>query len=952
MHKIFFMRRIIFTLIILISSGYLFAQSGSVRGNVVDAANNDALIGATIFVEGNSSLGTTSDIDGNYTVQNLPVGIYNIVFQYVSYKSKIVSGVEVKANAATELNVSLETNANELEEVVVRTDRTKENINSLMVAQKNSTVVSDGISSDIIKKTPDRNTSDALRRVSGVTIQNNKFAIIRGLSDRYNNALLNGTPMPSTEVDRKAFSFDLIPTALVDNIIVIKTAEPDLPGDFAGGIIRVNTRDIPDENFLSLSGSLGYNSITTFKQWYTSQSGKTDWLGYDDGTRALPSAFPQTEALQQSSELALQSTSQLPNTWGYFSKEHAPMNYSFQISGGLKKKLFNHDLGVLVALSYAADYRFSEVTRADYNFDTSAVYRYYDDVYKYNVLLGGLVNFSYKINDNNKITWKNSYSTNTDDITTLRNGSYYERTYYVKNFAYYYSENHFFNTQLLGSHYIKPGKMKLEWNAGYARTSRSEPDYRKLFYNRNFDSADSIYYAYVPFGSASPDLAGRFYSQLDENIYNVGIDLSVPFHFLKNTSNLKLGTYQQYRDRSFNARVLGYVINNAVLFYENPDPNAILGLAPDQIFSSANIGASGFRIDEITNPSDAYTANSDLHAYYGMLDNKLPANFRLIWGARIEIYNQHLLSALPNNAPVEVNAVAKDSIYKLPFDLLPSANLVYSLSDKTNIRLSASQTVSRPEFRELAPFSFYDFNTSTSVTGNPGLKRTLILNLDARVEKFWGKGQVISASLFYKKFNNPIEQIIDMGSGAGSRIRTYENVTIAKNYGVEFEVRKNFDFLEKIISWNQLENISFTTNLSYIKSIVDFSGVVNAAESSRPLQGQSPYIINAGLQYNEPNSDFNVAVFYNVIGRRIDAVGDASYLDIYEAPRPVLDAQLSKRVLKNGNLKLSFADILSKNSIFYQDQDADGKFNKGIDTQIVSVNTGSRFTLSFSYKFD
>lgn len=930
----------------------LGAQNGTVSGRVNDAANTEALIGAAVFVENNQSIGSTTDIDGNYELKLAP-GTYNLVFQFLSYKSKVIEGVEVKAGSITPLNVTLESNATQLQDVVVHATATKENINSLMTFQKNSTTISDGISADIIRKTPDRNTGDVLRRVSGVTIQNNKFAVIRGLSDRYNNALINGTPLPSTEVDRKTFSFDLIPSALIDNIVVLKTAQPDLPGDFAGGIIRVNTKDIPEENFISLSGTLGYNTTTTFKNWYSSLKGGTDWLGYDDGTRALPAAFPGTEAIQSSTDLALQSSGLFTNDWDYY-KSTAPMNYSGQFTGGLKKNLFGHEFGAILSLSYNADYRYSNITRADYNFDTTAIYRYHDDQYKYNVLVGGLLNLAYKFNDKNKITLKNSYSTNTDNITTLRTGPYYERTYDVQNYAYYYVENHFISTQLEGDHFIKPGKMKLEWSAGYAKVTRDEPNYRKLFYTKNFDAApEDPFLAYIPFGSASPDLSGRFYSSLDENIYSGSVDLSLPFRFLNNSSSLKLGTYQQWRDRAFDARVLGYVVNNIGLFFsENPDPNAILASPPATLLSDEHIGPAGFRIDEITNPSDAYTAQSDLHAYYFMLDNKLPARFRLVWGARFEFYNQSLLSAYPNNQPVEVNVRANDSIYKLPFDLLPSANLVFAASEKTNIRLSISHTVSRPEFRELAPFSFYDFNTSTSVTGNPDLKRTNILNADARVEKFWGKGQVISGSLFYKEFKNPIEQIVDLGSGAGSRIRTYENVTVARNFGAEFELRKSFDFISGLIPWKQWENLSISTNLSYIKSIVDLEGITNSADSVRPLQGQSPFIVNAGLQYSEPQSDFSAAVFFNVIGRRIDAVGSVGYLDIYEASRPLLDAQISKRVLKNGSIKLTVADILASDAVFYQDQNADGKFKQGEDSEIMRVVPGTRITLGFSYKFN
>lgn len=946
----FIMHRNLLALFILFSisvGGY--AQSGSISGHIADGSNSEDLMGANVSLESDPGKGAATDLDGRYFIDNIAPGTYNVVVSYIGYQSKVIEKVEVKSGVTTALDASLSNNANELQEVVVRTELSKENINSLMIMQKNSTFVSDGISADVIRRTSDKNTAEAIKRVSGISLADNKFVIVRGLSDRYNSAMINGTPLPSTEADKKNFTFDLIPSSLVDNIVVIKTAQPDLPGDFAGGIIQVNTRDIPDKNSLTISLSSGFNSISTFKSNYSYPGGKLDWLGLDDGTRALPENFPTTETLQNASEEeTVNSSKLLSNDWAYDKGNSTRPNFNGQVSGGWKKTLSGSDLGGIFSLTYSNSQRFHLITRQDYNLtDTSALYRYKDSTYINNVLAGALFNVGLKISRNSKIVFKNSYTINTSDHTIVRGGTNYEQQFYVRNFAYNFIENKMLNSQLVGDHYLNGSNIKLHWEGSYARITRSEPDYRKLYYNRNIDDTSGTFLAYVPFGSASPSLAGKFYSALTENIYSGAVDGSYNFNFLKQKSILKTGFFYQQRGREFDARVLGYTITNPSQFFsENPDPNAILGSQPADLFAPEHIGTAGFSIDDITNPSDHYSGSSDLVAPFIMLDNQLPAHFRLVWGARFEFFHQTLQSFDYTNNPIEVDTRSSD-FNKVPFDFLPSVNLIYSLDKKTNFRLSASKTVVRPEFRELAPFSFYDFATTSVVIGNDSLKRTNIFNYDFRVERFLGGGQMISASLFYKKFNQPIEQNIDFIS-SGGYIRSYANVTSAENFGAEIEFRKNFDFLQSL--WKQFSNFAISTNLAYISSVVNiaqFAGV----DSSRSLQGQSPYIINIGLNYEEPKSGFTFSAYFNEIGRRISAVGSNVYLDIYEAPRPILDVQFSKRVLENGTIRLNFQDVLANSAVLYQDYNNDKKFVAGEDKEITRTTYGRVISLGFNYRF-
>lgn len=949
------MQRFILAILLnFVSVAMLAAQSGSIAGHVIDDKNSEDLIGATVSLVSNQSVGTATDIDGRFIIEGLQPGVYDILVSYVSYNSKIIKGITVRASEVTNMQVALESNANELEEVVVTSTFSKENVNSLLIMQKNFASVSDGISADIIRKTPDKNTGEALKRVSGVTIQNGRFVVVRGLPDRYNIALMNGSPLPSAEPDRKVFSFDLIPSFLVDNLIIVKTAEPDYPGDFAGGVVTINTRDVPEQDFLNVSAGIGINTLSNFNTWYSYNGGKTDWLGLDDGTRALPKGFPNTETITSHANAAnteiLDYSRLLPNDWAYNSRKSAPVGFNGQVVGGFKNRVGKSSSFALIGgATYNTSNKLYKFSRYDFATDGTPQYEYYDNYCKNNVSWGTMLNLAYNIDENNRLTFKNSYTVNTDDIMTIRSGNEFSQVRDVQAYAYNYIQNYLLTSQLQGSHYLKGSKIKIDWNGAYAKINRDQPDYRRLYYFKNYE--DSAYNTYIPFGSASPNYGGKFYSALSENNYSAGLNASIPFQFLKNTSTFKVGTFHQWKDRTFDARTLGYVVYDIGKFYSDPNNSNIFFLGPGDLFAPENIGETGFRIDEITNPSDAYNASSMLHAYYAMLDNQLLDKLRLIWGARIEYFDQTLTSFEYSGNPVDYKTSSGD-FNNLPFDFLPSVNLVYALTDKINLRGAVSKTVARPEFREVAPFSFYNFDESESRIGNDSLGRTSIANYDLKFENFFGSGQVISASVFYKKFDNPIEQKVYPGSGSGSRTLTWENADVATVYGFEFELRKNLDFFQKVINWNQFENFSFSTNLAIIKSKVDQSDNPNAWKPERPLQGQSPYIINFGLTYTEPVHQFGLGVFFNQIGRRIDAIGDQTYPDIYEDKRPLLDAQISKQIFKGGSLKLNVSDILAKDLVFYQDLNDNKKFDdNGDDTVITKQKFGTNFSLSFSYNF-
>jgi outer membrane receptor protein involved in Fe transport len=454
-----------------------------------------------------------------------------------------------------------------------------------------------------------------------------------------------------------------------------------------------------------------------------------------------------------------------------------------------------------------------------------------------------------------------------------------------------------------------------------------------MFYFKNFEDTSDVnipFQAYVPFGSADPYRSGRFYSSLAEDTYNGNVDLNIPFTIGNQKQFVKVGGLYQKRDRTFDARVMGYVLGNFLQF-----DYSLLNLPQSDIFTSDNIGETGFIMDEITNPSDGYTGESSLQAGYVLLDNKIADKWRISWGARLENFRQQVQAAQFGGAPLTVDTTIAA--------FLPSFNLTYSLTDKHQFRLAGSKTVSRAEFRELAPFSFFDFYLNANVVGNPALTQGSIYNADIRYEFYPGQNQLFSVSAFYKRFINPIEFTF-AAVGAGTRTFSFNNVASANNYGLEMELRKNFDFIG-------LEELSFFSNASLIRSNIDLSKGVSYFDSTRALQGQSPYIFNAGLTYTLAKFGLSTTLAYNVIGDRVAQVGTVGYGDIYERHRNLLDFSLTKKITNKGEIKLTWGDILRPEFMYYQDNNASHKYEPDVDNVMQRLTLGSTITMSLGYRF-
>ena len=972
---------IVFLFCILIQNA--FSQSpktGYIEGKVVegtvkdfiDGTTGEIVPGAKIIIDG-TEYRAISDFDGNYYIRGIEFGTYSITISSPGHITKILTDVVVSSTDVQLINISLEPISTTITEVVIKVKVNKSDDIGTLNVKKNSANSSDVISAQAISKTPDRTTSDVLKRVSGASIQDNKFAIIRGLNDRYNAAYLNDGPLPSSESDRKAFSFDIFPANMLDNIVIVKTATPDLPAEFAGGIIQINTKSIPAKNFQTLSIGGGYNTITTFKDQVTYKGGKTDWLGIDDGTRKLASTIPGAKDFpintHEQAELAKRTTS----NWGLENKQFAP-NLNMQYSLGLNTKFFKKELGIIAALSYNRSNNYNQTIRRSYNgsgldSSTQIDFDYLDKVYSTQILAGSIANFTLKLNDKNKLGFKNLYSVNSDDRVISRSGESNPGfdPIEVKSNVTWFTGSNIYSGQFNGDHLFKNEKVKFNWVGSFSNIQRTIPSIKRSIYNRSKNGIDTNYVSNVT-NFVSADYGGGIFTSLNkENIAAIKGDLTYTFKtFFNVKSDLKIGGLYQKRNRDFTSRMLGYTQYKPKGNFFN---DSLLYLDQNSIFSQENMGVTesgkgGFKLTDATKPSDAsYQANSSITAGFLMLDNKYNNFLRLVWGVRAEYFTQNLNAIRNDKSPLVVDVKE--------LDFLPSINSIFSINKRQNIRLSYSHTLNRPEYRELAPFAFYDFNTQFVLSGNDSLQTAKIKNIDLRYEWFPSKGQLLSGTLFYKDFTNPIEIITRPDVDKES---TYKNVSKAINYGVELEFRTIIGSLINSDSSSFLNNLSLYSNLAIIRSVVDVSSVVGSAYKTRPLQGQSPYVFNAGLTYFDENLDMSFSANVIRVGDRIAILGNILEPDIWEKSRTFIDFQIAKSFLnKRLDVKLNFQNILSQNQIFYQNNYFDNEvvsgfkggvntilmgdkrdrngYDEKIDDLIWSTTFGKTISASISFKF-
>jgi len=935
------MQRLIKIFVITLLSLYqLSAQNkskpGIFKGHLVDLVSGESLIGANVLIDG-TTLGAASDIDGNYVINNVPVGTYMLTITCVSYKTTKIQNAVIESDKVTLLNSTVESSVEQLGEIVVKGTR-KTNTEMALISQiKEAKQVVSGISAEQILKSQDRDAAEVVRRIPGVTIIDNRFINIRGLNERYNTVWLNDAVAPSSETDRKSFSFDIVPSNLLDRVLIFKTPSPELPGDFAGGMVKVYTRkpSYTEESF-NISLSAGFRQGTTFNDFTSDKINGSDWSGFGYDDRKLPLATPDANGV-----LPVAQAKTFSNNY-ILSKNAALPDRRVNISYLRGFKVGEISMGSLSAVSYSNTSTTYDINRLD-------VFREnvnnQDEQSSNSVRVSLLQNFIVSLGDGGKLEFRNMFNQSSRNQVTVRNTfdeAGINQTKY--SYAMGYQSRSTYNGQLAGLHNLKfLGGLQMEWVLGYASSIKHEPDYRRTQFN--FQSQQAI----LPQSGVDLFSGSRLYQDLNENIYSANVGFKQK---INDKIEINFGTYIENKDRVFVARQFGYSLSSI-----NRNYTAIISQPIGTIFSNQNVEqGTGLRIEEDGNsiatqagvkPNYSYDASNRLAAGYLSADltfNKL----KIIGGLRFEHNTQSILAGL-NGTKIDQSIVTDK--------LLPSVNMSYNFTEKTLLRLAYGRTLNRPEFREWAPFVYYDFDVNAlnygslylQSGGNGTLGNLLkvadIDNFDLRYEYYPSDGENIHVGIFYKKFTNPIEASIASNPNLSF---TYINAPSAFTTGIEVDIRKKLSFLNTKF----FNKMSVLFNASLIKSEVD----VNAQQSwtpNRKLQGQSPYVVNMGLYYQSKN--WQVSTLYNVFGERIVYIGSGnlSYSEVVEMPRHTVDLTVSRNISDKISINFGVSDLLNQRVLMLQDDPnkKDNVFDKNSDPHFIDYKRGSYYTLGLKYGF-
>lgn len=904
------------------------AQTGVICGTVTDAKFKEPLIGATVSIEG-TTIGAITDIDGNFRIEKVQPGKYALVASYVSYKTQNIKDVAVVAHQEAVVRIELSDADLQLQNVVVVAQRKLGTETAVLNTVRKSLPVVSGISSQQISKTQDSDAAEVLRRIPGITIVDDRFIVVRGLAQRYNNVWLNNATTPSSETDSRAFSFDVLPSSLIDNMMVYKSPSAELPADFSGGFVRLMTKNVPEGNTFNISYQLGFNTNATFRDFQLTKGHAIDYLGFGAGKRALPSGTP-AHLNDVSTSDAAAFTRRVNTGWDISHFTALPeQKLTFTMN-----RLFNigdWKIGNITNVNYSTGYDYYELKNNNYlSYDMTndqSSYRYkYDDVqYKNTTKLGALFNWSF-LKGNTKYEFRNFFNQRGSSSLTQRQGTDYYSEENIRKWESLYTGRTTYAGQLASEHRWNDDVDKVDWTAGYAYAAYNEPDRKVVKSMERKQDGEQKYYVSDP---------TRYYQDLKDNSFSLATNYEHIFtvsDLFKPTLNA--GVYGEYKKRNFDARRFVYnLLGNGYNRFAEWDYSSI--------FSDENISADRIYMKESTNKSDSYTSDNLLGAGYVSAKlnygEKLNANV----GVRMEYYR------------LKLDGYESDGIKPVHLDqnsteFFPSLNVAYSLTDKQQVRVAYGRSVNRPEFREVVPYVYYDFALDANITGNVDLKNAYTNSVDLRYELYPSPGETVTIGGFYKYFADPIEQTYrEAGSGLQY---TYHNADRAKAFGVEVDIKKHLDFIG-------LKDLSFVFNGAYIHSKVYFPE--GSFERDRAMQGQSPYLINTGLFYQNDTKGLSASVLYNRIGKRIETVGvpaqnpNDDIPDIYEMPRNSLDLSFSKKLGNYVELKAGVKDLLNSKieyKQFLELTDAAGA-KREVEQLVRSYRPGVTVNVGVSVKF-
>jgi outer membrane receptor protein involved in Fe transport len=890
--------------------------AGTVAGIVIDKRTGGPIAGADLELVGTGAK-VRSDIDGRYTIRAAP-GAYALRVSAVGYQRARLTGVAVTSGTTTTVDASLEplgTASVEVIEVVAEADTATEETQLLL--RKKADVLSDTISAEVMKKTPGSAAADLVKRAPAVTVKDNKFLFVRGLSERYTAATLNGSKLPSTDPNRRAVPLDLFPAEFLESLSIIKSYTPDLPGDFSGGLAELRLRNFPTQLKYGLSIKGGANSQTTFSDFDTYEGSKYDPFGYGAGFREIPAGTP--NPLDNESPSRFSQARRFRDIWSVDTIT-APPDLEVNASVGNTLGPLGFQLGGIFANGYRFRTERQKQFRNSGDLDDPEISLSDDflaDRSTYETGLGGILTAAYKIDFDHTLSLRTLFSHASEDQVKVSEGETenlgFDSGLVQQQTEFEYQEEQLVFSQFAGEHEF--GIVRVDWRSAIAQTIADQPDTR--FQARNGPAGG-------PFVFVEDSLGGqRLYNQMDEILSDTGVDVTVPFDtrlpftdvWSGLAARLKLGAGYLYRDRHFEQRRFRYIVPPGA--FDTTLPTEVL-LAP------GNIEPGGVDFEELTAKRDKYDASEEVLGAYGMLDLPIVRDrLRLVGGVRYED-SDITLHVFNDEADLLPTEIPNKNV-----NFLPGVSLIYSPIDDMNLRLAYSQTVSRPDFRELSPAEFPAQRGERAQVGNPFLEQADITSYDARWEWFFSPTEILSVGFFYKELTKPIEQTVIQR--ASDLVNSFANADSGWVYGLEFEGRKNFEFL-----WPRLRDLSILSNATWADSEVTAprgSTLEVQTNTTRKLQGQPKFIVNLALEYAHPR--FGTArLLYNVIDDRISDVGTFGLPDIVETRRHQLDAVLILPLKDLAgfplSLRLGVSNILNEPVEYTQGSQTQYRYTTGV----------------------
>jgi TonB-dependent receptor len=887
------------------------APKGSIAGTVLDE-KGDPITGAIAVVLGLPSLGASTDIDGSYLINDVPAKTVSVQISYMSYETLVVEGVKVAAGKTTPLNVVLKEATQQLNEVVITAKYNQASAVGLYAVQKLNASMTDGLSSDLIKRTSDNNVAQVLKRVAGVTVQDNKYVTVRGMSERYNNVQLNGSSLPSTEPNRRNFSFDIIPSNLIENVTVNKTFTPDLPGEFTGGLVQIKTLSLPEEKFLSLSLGSGVNTISTGNEFQTNERFKSDYF-FGETNRRTWYAGHEAEHIPQSVTNAGQM-----NHYGFYKYTAAALQ-NYALSFGLPLKVApKHTIGLVAAATYRHEETREDIKEVN-TFSRDSLRKgmsdHYNKSYKFVTAIGAVANLGWET-ANHAIAWRNLFNSRFTHTTLNRMmHDYYDNGILMHEIYTTPLQSHLMQTQLDGEHLFFSRRLKLTWSADHNRTSRVNPDDRfaQAYVQSPAPSPTDTYLLnwLWSMGPSNPFISTQFvmHSRLDETKDNAAANAEYSFRLLDREQKLKAGYHHSERRADYGQMYLHAFIN------DNATTKPVDATSLHHVYDPANFesGALYYKAggygDRLV---DYYEGKQSIDALY-LMGEIIPLKpLRIIGGVRVENAETNVLTYYHwyDNKGYH----ARDSLFtRTTQDWLPSLTAVYSITPSLNFRAAYSESLARADFRELSSVEYYNVNDRVNVMNMKPLEQSSSRNYDLRLEWYPALGEVVSLSAFYKDFDKPVEKVMRIMADA----QTFELLTLNLDRsvirGLELNFRKSFGFIAR-----PLENLWLSGNFTILEGNIEAENDVwMIKKRERPLQGLSPYNLNASLMYE--GERFGATVNYTRVGRTLIYGSYEDYLDQYENPRNVLDLQLYARFFnRRMEVKLNASDLLNEDIIVYR----------------------------------